>query len=635
MIVPVTSEKYRNLFADAELFLGLAEGTIDSLNAYYGYMKDFYNKAAQDSKGYKFVMMPIDEEVFDINLNTRAISIPAAFVKTSGIQADQMAELIVFEADRYFDYMDLANTLIYVQWQLPNNNHTTGATAITMKDLESKPGKIRFAWPLHDTITQYQGVVKFSVRFYLMTEEKDKDGAIQRKLAYALNTLDANLTIRPALNPTADILPEAVGGLFEKAIINSQYTGDGQIPPIDPTFGEPGLDMSIPSENFVRYLTEVESPTKTQVAKLVENELVLKAQAVVGDAGKLTYDWKFAKDGEKFDDGSLKWNSLETQGEIVLEKATLPIDTATGKPYLSFRDAYFDADGNPYVSTEVPEDIDLYEKYVKYSLPTEGDVVGYYAVGAKNSLGNPVLTSSEIWSSRCYLPGPADIKFAPKVFTEEVIEGQKNIKVNIIEDINSPTIDYTWYYSALSSENVINSAENGIAAEGVTITDMANLIPGWYAARVSANLNRKDKFAGTPEPYTVYAKAEITDIVPSETDVSIQLEPGETATLKVNVIVPAPEGFTEETIADALYKNLQYKWQYNTVDNNVWRDVRSEMISATDPAKPVVSVNTDGSLTVRRASNIPVIQFKCIVTNTLGNKDNSVTKTQESEYTIV
>jgi hypothetical protein len=106
-------------------------------------------------------------------------------------------------------------------------------------------------------------------------------------------------------------------------------------------------------------------------------------------------------------------------------------------------------------------------------------------------------------------------------------------------------------------------------------------------------------------------------------------------TLKLNVIVPPPEGFTTETIADPLYKNLQYQWQYNTVDNNIWREIRPEMISATDPAKPVVSVNADGSLTVRRASNIPVIQFRCVVTNTLGNKDNSATKTQELIYTIV
>ena len=89
---------------------GELDNAITSLEEYFSYIVEL-NKINST-----YTILPLDEEVFDINLNTRAISIPAAFVKTGGVQADQMAELIVFEADRYFDYMDLANTLIYVQW---------------------------------------------------------------------------------------------------------------------------------------------------------------------------------------------------------------------------------------------------------------------------------------------------------------------------------------------------------------------------------------------------------------------------------------------------------------------------------------------------------------------------------------
>jgi hypothetical protein len=58
--------------------------------------------------------------------------------------------MIVFSVDRYFDYMDLANTSIYVQWRLPDG--TENATRIFMIDL-STPDKIRFAWPISDIIT--------------------------------------------------------------------------------------------------------------------------------------------------------------------------------------------------------------------------------------------------------------------------------------------------------------------------------------------------------------------------------------------------------------------------------------------------------------------------------------------------
>jgi hypothetical protein len=62
-------------------------------------------------------MMPLSgagEEVFKVDLNLRTITVPPTFLKIGAVQSDQMAELIVFSADRYFDYMDLANTLIYV-----------------------------------------------------------------------------------------------------------------------------------------------------------------------------------------------------------------------------------------------------------------------------------------------------------------------------------------------------------------------------------------------------------------------------------------------------------------------------------------------------------------------------------------
>lgn len=648
MIVPVNSEKYRNLFADAERFLKLSEGTINDLNAYYGYMKDFYNEATKDRKGYRFVMMPMDEDVFNINLNTRTISIPTAFSRIGGVQADQMAELVIFETDRYFDYMDLANTLIYVQWQLPNASQTTGATYIDMKDLESKPGKIRFAWPLHDVITKYDGVVKFSVRFYLMTEEKDADGNIQNKLAYSLNTLEASFAIKPALNPSGDVLPEQLGGLFEKSIINSLYTGDGRIPPNEPSFATPGLDMTIVDKenSFVRYATDKESPIKMQIAKLHDNKLVLKAQANTQDAGNITYDWRFCEDGHMLDDGTLLWESLNTQGEFVYEKAEYPRNPATGKEFLSNIDRYYENKGDeenpdwqPFTGSEIPEDTQLFEKYTQYSLPATGDVVGYYAVVATNVIGDLEtngLESKPVWSSRCYLPGPAEIKFLSeddptKIFSQVVEDGIPTIKINTVEDINSPNMKYTWYYSSLTAEDAINSANNNVpvnSAEKLNTLDISK--PGWYTANVAVNLNRKDKDVGTPVAHTIYAKAKIDEIKISDdlADRAISLSAGEQCDLIVDVAVNAPEGFSADSISDTLYKNLKYKWEYRTLDGkNDWAELKAEDISETNPTKMGVSLNESGNiLRIRRPQNetAAVRSYRCIVINDLG-ANNSFT----------
>ena len=82
-------------------------------------MADFFNEGL-----YKYVMMPIDEEPFKIDLNTRTIEVPQSFSKCASVQSDQLAETIIFIVDRYFDYMDLANTEIFVQWTLPENKKT-------------------------------------------------------------------------------------------------------------------------------------------------------------------------------------------------------------------------------------------------------------------------------------------------------------------------------------------------------------------------------------------------------------------------------------------------------------------------------------------------------------------------------
>lgn len=644
MIVPVTSEKYRNLFRDAELFLNLEEGDIGDLNTYYGYMQKFYKKAAsnRDGEGYKFVMMPLDEETFNIDLNSRAISVPSTFFKVNGkvggVQSDQMAELIIFETDRYFDYMDLANTHIYVQWQLPNAEQSTGATLISMKDL-SKAGKIRFAWPLYNVITQYSGNVKFSVRFYLLEQQENEE----HKLAYSLNTMEAELPIKPALNPSANIQPEQVEGLFEKSIINSNYTSSGRIPPLVPSFNTPGLNMTIEDKDncFVRYMTEKNSPLKIQVAKLHDGKLTLKAQANSSDSGTITYDWKIAKDDNIYEDGSLRWESLNTPGTLTYEKAEFPIHAATGEPFLSNIDTYYKNLGTEeepnwqvYTDSTIPEDIQLYEKYTYYSVPEDSlDVVGYYAVSATNTIDN--LQSDTVWSSYCYLPGPAPVQFEKETFSQI----DNTLKVNIVKDINNPDITYTWYRSALDEKHAINSAKNNKALGndveelGSNVQDLA---PGWYAANIQTLLNKKSESTGTPEAYVVYAKAKIDAVEAEDSDNAYNLSLGKTLALQVNVTVNPPDGFTEDTISEKLYKNLTYKWQHNRNDSSEWIDITSDDISEENVSKLAVSLK-DNVLTVRKPANetADIRRYRCIVSNNLGNKNSVIADTNIPIFTIV
>jgi hypothetical protein len=61
-----------------------------------------------------------------------------------------------------------------------------------VRDLESEPGYIIFGWPLSSAITEKDGVVKFSVRFYSLDASN--------KIDYSFSTLTASATIKTGLN---------------------------------------------------------------------------------------------------------------------------------------------------------------------------------------------------------------------------------------------------------------------------------------------------------------------------------------------------------------------------------------------------------------------------------------------------
>ena len=652
MIVPVKSDKYDILFAQATKDLRdkrvlTAEQSIDNINEYYAHMKHLYS-LGEDYRHY--ILMPLDgdgETPYIINLNTRAITVPSTAVKLGAVQADQMAELIIFEADRFFDYMDLAETSIYVQWQLPDADKTKGATMVTIKDLESKSkeGKIRFAWPLNNAITSQSGVVKFSVRFFLF----DKDG----KLAYALNTDTADLVVKSALDPSANpSRVEHVGGLFENAILNSRYGHKGVVPPVDPRFGAPGTEMTIvDSSDYVRNLSGTDEVKTTQVAKLGDDKkLILKVQAIAGDAGNITYQWKFTPDTntENWVDAT---KGVMSEG---FEEAVLPVD-AKGNRYLSYADKYYTDtnDNSRYLSNEVPN-FPLYEKYCYYTIQgNDGDdVVGTYAAVATNTAtsdiknedgevtGSKTLKSNGIWSARCYLPGPKDIVFDSKsTYTLSVDKDTKvrTVVANLESDINQPELTYNWYRNEASAQGAIDAAKNKTASAKFT-PPAEGFTPGWYAVRVDSKLNLKTKSEPATVAQKVCAIPAIKRVNPADNaQISFPVAAGGEAELVIAPIVERPSSLGES--ADkTLYRNLSYRWFYKAPNTSTWKLIEDSMISESDTSKlikKIESTNEQSVLTVRNIDDGNPYQYRCEVTNTLLGFDPVVSLQDDNKVFLV
>lgn len=224
------TQAYASLFEKASLALGLEkeEDKITNLNEYFNNIEEL---SALDLK---YTILPLDEETFDINANTRTITIPPSFKNGVGVKGDQVAEIIYFTIDRYFDATDLDTQNIYIEWQ--NANGDKGLSKEYVRDLITQPGKIIFGWPLTSQITEQHGVVDFAVRFYTIKETQEGS-----QIVYSFSTLPAKITINKSLDfdlvneDQYQILGDEVIDMIRDRFQNSELT-DSDVEAIPPTF---------------------------------------------------------------------------------------------------------------------------------------------------------------------------------------------------------------------------------------------------------------------------------------------------------------------------------------------------------------------------------------------------------------
>lgn len=136
-----------------------------------------------------------DNRIFNIDLNTRVINAPSVL----SVSRDHKAGVIYFRTDRYYDYMDLAETICLVQYIIPG---TKGKEApytyvVPFFDTQSEAGKIIFPWVIGGPATSAEGKIRYAVRFYRV-----QDG----KLVYNLNTVPATSKIEVGLEADVDTM---------------------------------------------------------------------------------------------------------------------------------------------------------------------------------------------------------------------------------------------------------------------------------------------------------------------------------------------------------------------------------------------------------------------------------------------
>jgi len=302
---------------NGEYAIEIVDGEITSLEEYFQYIADLKNINPT------YTILPIDEEVFKIDANTREIAIPDAFAKNGvSVQGDEISEVLYFKINRFYDMEDLTNDEIFIEWRCPadaEGNEVEGVSKPWAIDVESNPGYIVFGWPLASEITAIPGDVTFSVRFYRFAEE-------EHTVQYSLSTLTNTVTIRPSINlkntvrqnlETPGAITDATELLNER-IINSEISGVGENPAY-PAFDtkesqmeNSRKDIVIATKNngvyqFYSFVPKADTVAKKYDEYLVyltnpvtgtEGEGIYRIRSTVSDTGAITYAWiKMAEDG--------------------------------------------------------------------------------------------------------------------------------------------------------------------------------------------------------------------------------------------------------------------------------------------------------------------------------------------------
>lgn len=142
----------------------------------------FLSNIASTAPSVLKMRLPTNETVYDINWDTRKITAPS-FI---GVTGDHVAEYVFFQMDRYYDMIDLAETIGLIIFKNANNEEYY--QLIPYYDIYSVDGKIIFPWAIQAPAALYSGTVSFSFKFF-------KIDPTSQKLAYELNTMVAKTKV--------------------------------------------------------------------------------------------------------------------------------------------------------------------------------------------------------------------------------------------------------------------------------------------------------------------------------------------------------------------------------------------------------------------------------------------------------
>ena len=426
----------------------------------------------------QYVVLPLDEEIFEINANARTITVPAGFKKNGvGVQGDHTAETIHFVIDRYFDSIDLAadDIFIAIQYEGPNKD-IHGLDPAVFKDVVTLQNKIIFGWVIDDKITAVPGAIKFAVHFF--KGELDENNKI-KSVKYSFNTLPASINVNKAFEfdlSSFDTQRDPSQLVIDR-LTNSK--ADGAVDAMAPIFVVNLPEGKVDLSTLDRIDTDITTYT-------------FDALAHSPDAGYIEYTW-YRKDGDVIE-------------EVPAEKVSMRYVPSEDAAPVANKIYYYKDIDDEWVRLASGDTFQIGVEYFERRSCCVVDYVGIYYVAVKNNVGTSsiVVESNKVEVPRPTMPKEEtieindynvdekygwDIEVGYVRATKELDDEEVILSISA-EPNEGDTIQYQWYkVEGVDEHNKVKpdvkeAGINLIAIEGEIEGDFYATETGWYTVGI-------------------------------------------------------------------------------------------------------------------------------------------------------
>lgn len=304
-------EEYKKLFDDlqidvAQYGVSLQEG---ELATYFNALQVAREHGKNLSN--KFYRLPLEEPPFEVDMDARTITVPNEFKNVGvGVKGDTNAEIIFFKVPRWFDAMDLNETLCVVQWYNANNKKVKqGNSPVILTDVYSEEVVINaetgeteshdfvlLGWVITNEMTEQSGSIEFALRFYALDYGTDP-----ATITYSVATQKSSCAIKGTLD--LDVVGAELDTDLEN-LIRTRPVYSGVINSLDGAAPTIVLDL----DNTVEYELSTDAEGYEDYAELKDEDgnllypdgilrLAVKGESPNKDqGGEVVYRWYRGKE---------------------------------------------------------------------------------------------------------------------------------------------------------------------------------------------------------------------------------------------------------------------------------------------------------------------------------------------------